>query len=125
MDALNLKLKQVKANIIIDRLKGEEKTQLLSDIETDITKAMVHINDHKLLKRTVLQVSEKFLCDKSRKKASSGGGGTNAEKEKLRALERKIATATSTIEQKKKTHANEMAQLRRQHGSLSKASSLL
>ena len=115
-DGLALKLKQIKANLNKMQRKGEEKKQLLVDLENGIAKAMHHIDDHRSLKTSLCSLSEQFLHGPSKRKSSS----TRTNAEKLLAMDRKISTMRDAMERKKKTHANEMQRLLREHGVLDK-----
>jgi len=112
MNRLTLKLQQTRANRRKLETKKEEKKKLLVDLETEIAKAINHIDNHKSLKASLCSLSEQFLRCTSKQKTQGSGPNSNAEK--LLALDKKICTLRKSMERKKKIHTNEMQRLRRE-----------
>merc|ERR1712194_640397 len=115
--------KRVKVNKKRGETAARENEELLSDIRAGAAKAMAHIDDHKLLKVTLLQICPPFLCGTSKRVSRSTSSGVN-ECDRLGTINRRIETMVATIEREKKIHADDMARLARQHGAAQKLNNL-
>jgi len=116
LSTMTMKLKQLQTSCTNTIAIGDEKKQLIDELEQGIASARVHSDDNKLLKASVVSLSDKFLHGTDIKKAESSSS------EKLIVMEKKIDALRSAIRRKKQTHETEMNRLKREQASLEKVS---
>ena len=118
LNGLQMKLKNIRGSISAMACSGNEKKQLLKDLDKGVAEAIG--NDHKSQKAKVCSLSEQFLQATSKKSGSGNTSLTNGEK--LKALDEKISTMKATLARRKKTHSQELKRLKNEHAMLEKVS---
>jgi len=116
LSTMTMKLKQLQTSCTNTHAVIDEKKQLIDELEKGIANARVHSDDNKLLKASVITLSDKFLHGTDIKMVESSSS------DKLIVLEKKIDALGSAIRRKKQTHETEMSRLFREQASLEKVS---
>ena len=116
LSTMTMKLKQLQTSCTNTQTILVEKKQLIDELEKGIANARVHSDDNKLLKASVVTLSNKFLHGTDIKKTESSSS------EKLVVMEKKIDALRSAIRRKSQTHETEMSRLKREQISLEKVS---
>jgi len=116
LSMMTMKLKQLRTSCANTQAIGDEKKQLIDELEHGIANARAHSDDNKLLKASVVSLSDKFLHGTEIKKTE------NSSSDKLIVMEKKIDALRSAIRRKTQTHETEMNRFAREQASLEKVS---